>query len=141
MIKISLNITDSRWFFSMKSILEAFTQGNAKEKLAVIADLTTIAGISVATIIAGLLTLVAKTDKLDVGNLFGVVIISLLGLAGVCCFMALFIWVVTQISKPWGAPRGVQSLVKCAIFLIFICMFLLVVFTFYGIISSMRIIS
>lgn len=125
----------------MKSILEAFTQGNAKEKLAVIADLTTIAGISVATIIAGLLTLVAKTDKLDVGNLFGVVIISLLGLAGVCCFMALFIWVVTQISKPWGAPRGVQSLVKCAIFLIFICMFLLVVFTFYGIISSMRIIS
>ncbi|WP_193162027.1 hypothetical protein [Enterobacter ludwigii] len=125
----------------MKSILEAFTQGNAKEKLAVIADLTTIAGISVATIIAGLLTLVAKTDKLDVGNLFGVVIISLLGLAGVCCFMALFIWVATQISKPWGAPRGVQSLVKCAIFLIFICMFLLAVFTFYGIISSMRIIS
>lgn len=61
----------------MKSILEVFTQGNTKEKLAVIADLTTIAGISIATIIAGLLTLVAKTDKLDVGNLFGVVIISL----------------------------------------------------------------
>lgn len=139
MIKKFLNITDSRWFFSMKSILEAFTQGNAKEKLAVIADLTTIAGISIATIIAGLLTLVAKTDKLDIGNLFGVVIISLLGLAGVCCFVALFIWVITQISKPWGAPRGVQSLVKCAIFLIFICMFLLAVFTFYGIISSMRI--
>ena len=73
----------------MKSILEVFTQGNTKEKLAVIADLTTIAGISIATIIAGLLTLVAKTDKLDVGNLFGVVIISLLGLAGVCCFVAL----------------------------------------------------
>jgi len=125
----------------MKSILEAFTQGNAKEKLAVIADLTTIAGISIATIIAGLLTLVAKTDKLDIGNLFGVVIISLLGLAGVCCFVAFFIWVVTQISKPWGAPRGVQSLVKCAIFLIFICMFLLAVFTFYGIISTMRILS
>ena len=125
----------------MKSILEAFTQGNAKEKLAVIADLTTIAGISIATIIAGLLTLVAKTDKLDIGNLFGVVIISLLGLAGVCCFVAFSIWVVTQISKPWGAPRGVQSLVKCAIFLIFICMFLLAVFTFYGIISSMRILS
>lgn len=130
MIKRFLNITDSRWFFSMKSILEAFTQGNAKEKLAVIADLTTIAGISIATIIAGLLTLVAKTDKLDVGNLFGVVIISLFGLAGVCCFVALFIWVVTKISKPWGAPRGVQSLVKCAIFLIFICMFLLAVLHF-----------
>ncbi|HHU4128564.1 TPA: hypothetical protein ACUB6T_004988 [Klebsiella michiganensis] len=125
----------------MKSILEAFTQGNAKEKLAVIADLTTIAGISIATIIAGLLTLVAKTDKLDIGNLFGVVIISLLALAGVCCFVAFFIWVTTQISKPWGALRGVQSLVKCAIFLIFICIFLLAVFTFYGIISSMRILS
>ncbi len=125
----------------MKSILEALTQGNAKEKLAVIADLTTIAGISIATIIAGLLTLVAKTDKIDVGNLFGVVIISLLGLAGVCCFVAFFIWVVTQISKPWEAPRGVQPLVKCAIFLIFICIFLLATFTFYGIISSMRILS
>lgn len=108
----------------MKSILEVFTQGNTKEKLAVIADLTTIAGISIATIIAGLLTLVAKTDKLDVGNLFGVVIISLLGLAGVCCFMALFIWVITQMSKPWGTPRGIQSLVKCAISLslsVFFC--------------------
>ena len=123
----------------MKSILEVFTQGNTKEKLAVIADLTTIAGISIATIIAGLLTLVAKTDKLDVGNLFGVVIISLLGLAGVCCFVALFIWVITQMSKPWGTPRGVQPLVKCAISLIFICMFLVAVFTFYEFISSMSI--
>jgi len=125
----------------MKSILEALTQGNAKEKLAVIADLTTIAGISIATITAGLLTLLAKSDNIDVGNLFGVVIISLLGLAGVCFFVALFIWIVTQISKPWGAPRGVQSLVKCAIFLIFLCMFLLAIFTFYGIISSMSILS
>ncbi|MER5113072.1 hypothetical protein [Serratia marcescens] len=125
----------------MKSILAALRQGNAKEKLAVIADLTTIAGISIATITAGLLTLVAKTDKVDVGNLFGVIIISLLGLAGVCCFVALFILIVIKVSKPWGAPRGVQSLVKCAIYLIFICIFLLATFTFYGFISSMRILS
>ncbi|MFJ1216957.1 hypothetical protein ACVSUH_14010 [Yersinia enterocolitica] len=125
----------------MKTILEAWTKGNAKEKLAVIADLATIMGLSIASITAGLFTLVARTDKLDVGNLFGVVISSLLGLAVVCCFVAGFIWVVAQISKPWGAPRGVQSLVKCAIWLSAICMFLIAIFTFYEIISSMSIFS
>jgi hypothetical protein len=125
----------------MKTISEAFTKGNAKEKLAIIADLATIAGVSITTITAGLLALVARTDKLDVGNLFGVVIISLLGLAVVSCFVAGFIWVLTQISKPWGAPRGVQPLVKCAIWLVSTCMFLLAIFTFYEIISSMSIFS
>lgn len=121
----------------MKTILEGLTKGNAKEKLAVIADLATIAGISIATITAGLLALVARTDKLNVENLFGAVIISLFGLAVVCCFVAAFIWVITQISKPWRAPRGVQFLVKCATCLIFICFLLMTIFTFYGIISSM----
>lgn len=88
----------------MKTILEALTKGNAKEKLAIIADLATIVGISIATVTASLLALVARTDKLDVGNLFGSVIISLFGLAVICCFVAGFIWVVTQISKPWGTP-------------------------------------
>ena len=125
----------------MKTIFEALTRGNAKEKLAVIADLTTIAGISIATITAGLLALVAKTNNLNVGNLFGAVIISLFGLAVVCCFFAGFIWVATQISKPWGAPRGVQSLVKTSVWLIFICMFLMAIFTIYGIITSMNIFS
>ncbi|MEQ9886461.1 hypothetical protein [Pectobacterium zantedeschiae] len=123
----------------MKIILETLTKGNAKEKLSVIADLTTIAGISIATVTAGLLALVARTDKIDVGNLLGVVIISLLALAGVCCFIAVFIWVVTKISKPWGAPRGVQFLVTCAIWIFFICMFLLSISIFYDFISSIRI--
>ncbi len=114
-------------------------KGNAKEKLAVIADLTTIAGISIATITAGLLTLVAKTDKVDVGNLFGVVIFSLFALAVAFCFVAGFIWFITQISEPWKAPRGVQFLVKCAFWLIFICIFMIAIYTFYEIISTMRI--
>ena len=123
----------------MKTILATLAKGNAKDRLAVIADIATLAGVSVATVTAGVLTLVAGTGKLNVENFFGATILSLTGLAVGCCLVAGFIWVIVQLSKPWGAPRGVQSLVMCAVWLMFIIIVLFAVKFFYSLISSFRI--
>ncbi|MGP6442078.1 hypothetical protein ACTZGI_04915 [Rahnella aceris] len=124
----------------MKTIFESLVDGNAKERLAIIADITSIAGVSLGTVTGGLLALTALTDKLDVGNLVGVTIISLIGLALFCFFIAGFIWILTKLfSKIWRTPPGVQLLVKCAVWLIFICFLLLAGTTFYGFISGFRI--
>lgn len=123
----------------MKTILSVLAKGDAKDRLAVIADIATLAGVSVATVTAGVLTLAAGAGKLDVGNLFGVIILSLFGLAVGCCLIAGFIWFIVQLSKPWGAPPGIQGLLRCAAWLIFIIVILYAVFFFYSLISSMRI--
>lgn len=125
----------------MKTIFETLAKGDGKEKLAVIADIATLAGVSVATVIAGILTLVAGAGKINAGNLLGVTILSLFGLALVCCLVAGFIWVVVAFSKPWKAPSGVQKLVMCAIWLLFIIIILFTVSFFYSLISSFRIVG
>lgn len=124
----------------MKTIFESLMSGNAKEKLAVIADIISIAGVSLVTITGSMLTLAARTEKLDVGNLVGVTILSLIGLALFCCYIAVFIWGLTTIfSKPWGTPPGVQFLGKCAFWLVFICGMLFAGMTIYEFVSSFRI--
>ncbi|WP_313680839.1 hypothetical protein [Pseudescherichia sp.] len=125
----------------MKTILAVLAKGDAKDRLAVIADIATLAGVSVATVTAGVLTLVAGAGKVDVENLLGAIIFSLFGLAIGCCIVAAFIWVVVQLSKPWKAPRGVQSLLICAAWLIFFIIVLYAVSFFYSLISSLRVLG
>lgn len=123
----------------MKTILEALRKGNAKEKLAVIADLTTIAGVSIATILASMVTLVTMTSELYLKNVFGVIIITIMGLIVICLLVAFFIFIMAEMSQPWRTPRGFQPLIKCTVWLIFICLFLYVIFIFCDIITSFNI--
>lgn len=48
----------------MRTILEALRKGNEKEKLVVTANLTTIAGVSISTILVSMVTLVTMTIRL-----------------------------------------------------------------------------
>lgn len=123
----------------MKTLSESLARLKAKERLAVIADITSIAGVSLAAVTTSLFALTAR-KKLDVNNLLGVTIVSLIGLALFCCFIAGFIWVLTAISsKPWGTPSGIQFLAKCVAWLIFICGVLVAGITFYEFISGFRV--
>lgn len=120
----------------MRTIIECFKSGNAKEKLAIFADIMSIAGVSLGTIVAGLFTL----EKLDVSNVIGVKIISLIGLAIYCAYIAGFIILLTKtFLKPWGTYPGIQFLVKISFWLIFICGALFMGMTIYEFIYGFRI--
>lgn len=123
----------------MKTVIEVLAKGNGKDRLAVIADIATLAGVSVATVTAGVLTLAAGPGKLDVGNLFGATILSLIGLALGCCLIAGFIWIIVKLSVPWAVPPVIQKLLMCAIWLAFIIIVLYSIAFFYTLISSLRI--
>lgn len=123
----------------MKTVFEALRTGNAKERLAVAADITSIAGVSFASIIGGLFAIGGTTGKLYVGNLVFVVLSSLATLAVACGAIAIFIILLTKAAGPWKAPPGVQPLVITAMWLIFLCLVLSSSFVYYEFISSFRI--
>jgi hypothetical protein len=72
----------------VRTIWVGLKQGDAKERLAIIADLVSVVGVSVASIIAALF---AVGGKLDADTLFGVVVSGLLALAGSVVVLVLFL--------------------------------------------------
>ncbi|HHH2461501.1 TPA: hypothetical protein ACTW52_000057 [Klebsiella quasipneumoniae subsp. similipneumoniae] len=120
----------------MKTIFKSFINGDSKEKLAILADIMSIAGISLGTIVASIFTL----EKLNINNVIGVTIISLAGLAIYCIYISSFILLLAKIFlKPWKIPPSVQFLAKCFCWLVFICGALLIGMTIYEFVYGFRI--
>ncbi|MDT7309074.1 hypothetical protein [Citrobacter freundii] len=123
----------------MTTILKTLRYGPNKERLAVIADLMSVIGVSGTTVIGGGLAFYATNQKINVNNLVGVAIFSLIGLAVLCCLIAGFILVVALMSKPWKTPPFFKLLIKSAICIVYLCLVLLAVIFFYEFISGFRI--
>lgn len=63
----------------MKSILDDFRAGTARERLAIASDLFSIVGVSLIAVIAPIL---ARSGPTDISDLAGISILALLSLAG-----------------------------------------------------------
>jgi uncharacterized membrane protein YqjE len=71
----------------VRTVWEALRDGNAKERLAVIADLVSIVGVSLVGAIAAMF---AVEGKLDTSAFFGMAILGLLSISGGAVVLALF---------------------------------------------------
>lgn len=127
-----------RKLIDMRSIIEALKNGDAKERLAVIADIASLVGLSVASVAGGVLAFAANNNRLNVENVLGISILTLAGLAGLCCIVMLFIWLLSAFSKPWSTPPGIKPLVKCVVWIGFIIAMLWSIGFMYALLSSIR---
>jgi hypothetical protein len=73
----------------MQTIFQTLRSGNARDRLAVIADITTIVGVSVASIVGGLLAL-AGTTSLASYEIYAVVTAIIFSLF--CLAIAVIVW-------------------------------------------------
>jgi hypothetical protein len=80
----------------MQTILQALRSGNAKERLAVIADLTSIVGVSVASIVGGFFALAGTTNLSS--EISQAIVFSLFCLAIAVLVLAVFLTFLTYLS-------------------------------------------
>jgi uncharacterized membrane protein YqjE len=107
--------------------------GNAKERLAVTADLVSIVGVSIASIIAALLAIEGKVDTTAV---FGVVLVGLLSLAGAALVLASFLFLSSFLSAFLQGYRTIRFLTLFALWCFFLAGALLAVWNAYEVLSS-----
>ena len=122
----------------MKTIFEALRNGDAKERLAIIADITSLVGVSVASVAGGLLAIGTQNSNLNVIDIFGVTISSLIGLVFLCLLLMSFIWMLSKLSEPWDTPPGIQFLAKCILWIFFILVILVSVAFFYSFVTHVQ---
>ena len=122
----------------MQSIIDALKNGDAKARLAIVADIVSILGVSLATVVGGSLAL---SGKLDVENIVGVSASALLSLAGVSLVLLAFLasssWIRRRIS---GNPIAL-GLLQFSLWAVFGALFLLAAFLSYEILTNMRFVS
>ena len=122
----------------MQSIIDALKNGDAKVRLAIVADIVSILGVSLATVVGGSFAL---RGKLDVENIVGVSASALLSLAGaslvVLVFLALSSWLRRRISDN---PIAL-GLLQFSLWAVFGALFLLAALFSYEILTNMRYVS
>ena len=107
----------------MKSIWQALSEGDAKTRLAVVADLVSIVGVSVASVVAAMF---ATNSTLIWSQVFGFIFIGLLSLAGALLVLVGFMVVSFYIGTRLKDHRAVRGLLLVAWWLAFAALFLLV---------------
>lgn len=119
----------------MQSIIEALKNGDAKARLAIVADIVSILGVSLATVVGGSFAL---SGKLNVENVVGVSASALLSLAGaslvVLAFLASSSWLRRRFS---GNPIAL-GLLQFSLWAVFAALFLVAAFFSYEILTNMR---
>lgn len=114
----------------MHTIWEVIRDGNAKERLAVIADLVTIVGISLASIVAAIFTF---DGRLDIETVFGMSIIGLLSLAGYSIVLAVFLVISFYLSGFFEEFKTFRSLLLFALWTLFVALTLWVGYFAYSV--------
>lgn len=122
----------------MRSIVDTLKAGSGKERLAVISDIVSILGVSLATVLGGAFALKAK---LDVENILGVVISGLLSVAGALVVIALFLGVASRIGSRFSANSPIRKLLICSLWLLFSGFFVYAVYFSYIVLTSIRFVS
>ena len=106
----------------MKTIWQALRDGDAKSRLAVVADLVSIVGVSVASVVAAMF---ATNSTLIWSQVFGFTVIGLLSLAGALIVLVGFLVVSFYISAMLADHRTIRGLLLAAWWLAFAALFLL----------------
>jgi hypothetical protein len=122
----------------MQTIWQALKTGTAKERLAIIADLVSIAGVSIASVAGGIfaITQAAGTATLNFNHIGVATVIGLLSLAGAVLLLA-FLLVILAWLRSWQ-PRvaGVRALVLIAVWLCLGALIVVASWAFYDLFTS-----
>lgn len=123
----------------MKTIIDVLREGNAKDRLAIIADITSIIGVSVASVVGGLLAITARFTNLNSEAIIGTTIFTLIAMIILIVLIIGFIYMNTYLSRPWErAPFGVRPLAKVGAWLLFAVVMIGSVAFFYTIITTIQ---
>ena len=122
----------------MQSIIDALKNGDAKARLAIVADIVSILGVSLATVVGGSLAL---SGKLDVENIVGVSASALLSLAGASLVLLAFLASSSWIRRRISGNHIALGLLQFSLWAVFGALFLLAAFLSYEILTNMRFVS
>ena len=119
----------------MQSIASALKTGDAKTRLGIVADIVSILGVSLATVIGGSF---AIAGSLDVPNILGTTIIALLCLAGACLVILLYLAGSNWIQEKFATKPSAKVLLSIALWSTFLALVLASSFVSYEFLSSTR---
>jgi len=119
----------------MQSVIDTLKSGNSRERLAVVADILSILGVSLAAVVGGILTL---STSLRVANVIGAAISSLLSLAGAALVLVACLATSAWLSRKFAFNPLFRSLVHFSLWAVFASLFLLAAFIAYEFFSSVR---
>lgn len=119
----------------MQSIIQVLKNGTGRERLAIVSDIVSILGISLAAVVGGALSL---TTNLYVGNVIGAASISLFSLAGAALVLVGFLAVSDWLLLKYSSNKVYVFLFKFALWASFAALFLFAIFVWYDLISSFR---
>jgi hypothetical protein len=124
----------------MQTIWQTLKTGTAKERLAIIADLVSIAGVSIASVAGGIfaLTQAAGTAPLNLTHIGAATVIGLLSLAGAVLFLALLLVVLAWLRNWQHRVAGVQTLVLTSVWLCVGALVIIAAWAYYDLFSSFR---
>jgi hypothetical protein len=122
----------------MQTIIETLRAGDSRERLAVVADVLSIIGVSVATVVGGGFAL---NRTLDVENIVGVSIISLLSLAGASLVLLAFLFFSSKLRNCTESNTTVRILLQFSLWAVFFALLLYAVFFSYYALSHMRLVK
>lgn len=127
----------------MQTIWQTLKTGTAKERLAIIADLVSIAGVSIASVAGGLfaITQAAGTAPLNLTQIGAATVIGLLSIAGAVLFLALLLVVLAWLRNWQPRVAGVQTLVLTSVWLCVGALVIIAAWAYYDLFSSFRFIS
>nr|ELR5039299.1 hypothetical protein [Providencia stuartii] len=120
-----------------KTILELFRRGNCRVKLAIIADIVTIAGVSIASIFGGILAITKNIGTLSGMDIFGVALLSLLGLFIFSLCTAGFIYAMTYLSSQLSKRGIIKDLIMVSAFALLLFFMLIIAMTYYQVFLSL----
>lgn len=119
----------------MQSIIEALRIGDAKARLAIVADIVSILGVSLATVVGGSFAL---SGKLHIENIVAVSAIALLSLAGASFVVLAFLASSSWLRRRFTGNLIALGLLQFSLWAVFAALFLLAAFLSYEILSNMR---
>jgi sterol desaturase/sphingolipid hydroxylase (fatty acid hydroxylase superfamily) len=124
----------------MQSILSALRGGTGKERLAIVSDLVSIVGVSIASIAGGIFALTAGTGtaNLNFNQIGTATVIGLLSLAGAVLLLALFLVIFSWINNWQPKVAGVRALVLTSVWLALFALIIVAMFAYYELFSSFR---
>ena len=119
----------------MQEILEVLKNGTRKEQLSIVADIVTILGVSLATVLGGAFVFNAK-NNLD--SIVGVLTVVIFSVVGTCITVAAFMVTSAWLGQKLQGDPFICRLLQIALWLMFGLIFIYAAFLAYTLLSSIR---
>lgn len=119
----------------MRSIIQTLREGTYRDRLAIVADVFSILGVTLATVVGSLLSL---DSSLNMGSVMMAIVISLLSLAGGAVVLVGFMEVSGWISNKCSSNGLYKLLFQFSIWALFVSLFILATFIWYEELSMFR---